>query len=333
MAKKSNNNSNNNSKSKKPRSRNARKRSGNGGNAVQQNVKYAQLLDDPCNGPTDLGHRFSGEIGFVQRFVSDGVLNVPATHTAGLVLFHPNSGTVLAYSITSSSTTQPIAISSFVTNGALPGPGAAYLTGAADKVRAYAACVQAFPSAVSITNLTGEYAVGVISLSACFGTYSVDNFFTMLAGRGAMMKRKTEIKWFPGAMDNKYSIYNSVASSVDSSDTNVIALAYRGYPAATALSIRCTNVVEWCPRPAVGIAPTQQTAPELKHNDVVAALHRSRPSWLHNLGESFGHAAGNFVGGLTEDIGKVARYGARRAMSYGVASLENAIGSGLMLTL
>lgn len=329
MAKKQNNNG----RAKKPRARAGRRRGGKSSDAVQQNLKYAQLLEDPCNGPTDLGHRFVGEIGFVQRFVSDGVLNVPASHTAGLVLFHPNSGTVLGYSIASSTTTQPINITSFVTNGALPGPGAGYLTGTADKVRAYAACVQAFPSAVSITNLTGEYAVGVVSLSACFGTYSVDNFFTMLAGRGAMMKRKTEIKWFPGAMDNKYSVYGSASTSVDTSDTNVIALAYRGYPAATALSVRLTNVVEWCPRPAVGIAPTQQTAPELKHNDVVAALHRSRPSWLHNLGESFGHAAGNFVGGLTEDVGKVVRYGARKAMSYGVASLENAIGSGLMLTL
>lgn len=293
------------------------------------NAKYAQLLLDPCNADVSLEKRYRGERGFIQRFVSDGTVNTTAGNTAGFVLFHPNSDAVFTFSAATSGTATTISLGSYILNGALPGPGQNYLSTNADKLRAYAACIQAYPSAVSITNLTGEYAVGVISLSATFGTWSTDSFFAMLSGRGAMTKRRTECKWYPGALDDRYSGFNA-NTSIDATDTNVIVLAYRGYVSGAALSIRLTTVVEWTPRVAMGIAPTQTTSHPLKHDEVVAAIHHKKSSWLHNLGEEFGHAASTFVGGMADDVFKGARYMARRGISEVVANLENAMIGGAM---
>lgn len=295
-------------------------------------AKYAALLQDPCNSNIDLEERYRGEQGFVQRFVSDGTINTTAGHTAGFVLFHPNSDTVVSFSAPASNTTLAISLPTYALAGGIPGPGQSYLTSAADKIRAYAACIQAYPSAVSITNLTGEYAVGVISMSATFGTWSTDSFFTMLSGRGAMTKSRTECKWYPGSLDDRYSGFNANLT-IDPTDTNVIVLAYRGYPAAAALSIRLTTVLEWTPRVALGISPTQTTSKPLPHDHVVATLHAHKPTWLHNLGEAFGSAASTFLGGVAHDAAKVGRYLAQRGMAAGVSRLESAVLGGAMALL
>jgi hypothetical protein len=294
---------------------------------------YARLLQDPCDGPTDLAARYRGEAGFVQRFVSDGTMNIGTGHTAGYVLFHPNSGSVVTVSGPGGSTTAVISLSTYALAAAsLPGPGAAYLTGAADKLRAYAACVQAYPSAVSITNMTGEFACGVISMSSTFGTWSADSFFTMLAGRGIINKSRVEVKWYPGSLDDRYSQFN-VNTTLDPSDTNVIVLAYRGYPASAALSIRLTTVVEWTPKVAIGVAPTQTTSPTLPHDDIIHAIHSKRPGWLHNLSESVGHATGNFVGGVAQDLAKAGRYAAQKGLAKGLSKLESAMFDGALMLL
>lgn len=290
---------------------------------------YAQLIQDPCNGPTDLQHRYKGEQGFIQRFVSDGTFNTTAGVTSGFICFHPNSGSVVTFAAPTSSTTTPITLASYVLGGGVPGPGTSYLAGAADKTRTYAACLQAYPSAVSITNLVGEYAVGCVSMSTTFGTVSADSFFTLLAGRGAMTKKKTEIKWFPGGMDDRYMQYN-VNTTIDPSDTNVIVLAYRGYVAAAALSIRLTNVVEWTPKAAIGIAPTQTTTTPLPHDAIIASVHNKNPGWIHNLESDLSTAASGFVGGLAKDVASAGRYAARKGMSYGLSRLENMIIGGSM---
>lgn len=284
-------------------------------------LAYARLLKDPCNASTALEAYYPGEKGFVQRFIADIVTNTTAGHTSGVILFHPNSDGLVTVSAAASSGTFVLNAGSYTLSAS---PGQAFLTGAANKTRSLAACVQCFPSAVSVTNMTGEYAMGVISMSSSFGTLSTDNFFNILSNRGNMTKEKAECKWYPGALDDRYSQWN-VISAVDTSDTNVIAIAYRGYPAGAALSIRLTNVLEWTPNTSAGLTATNQVSTGVNHNNVVAAMQKQNPHWYHNLT----HEASNLVGGLAHDAGRVVRYGARRALSYGVANLERSLGSAM----
>jgi len=284
-------------------------------------LAYAQLLRDPCNASTSLEAYYPGEKGFVQRFIADIVTNTTAGHTSGVILFHPNSDGLATLSAAASSGTFVLNAGSYTLSSS---PGQAFLTGAANKTRSLAACVQCFPSAVSVTNMTGEYAMGVVSMSSTFGTLSTDNFFNILSNRGNMTKEKAECKWYPGALDDRYSQWN-VISAVDSSDTNVIAIAYRGYPAGAALSIRFTNVVEWTPNTSAGLTATNQVSTGVNHNNVVAALQKHDPHWYHNLSRE----ASNFASGFAQDASKVARYGARRVFSYGLATLERSLGSAM----
>lgn len=317
MTKKQNNNKSKNASKRAPR----RRRMVLGAPATDHVAAYAQLLRDPCNANTALAAYYPGEKGFVQRFISDISINTTAGHTSGLILFHPNSNGLFTVTAASSASASPINLGSYIL-GLSPGQG--FLSGAASKTRALAACTQCFPSAVSVTNMTGEYAMGIISMSNTFGTVSVDNFFNILSNRGNMTKEKAECKWFPGAMDDRYVPWNT-NTNIDTSDTNVIAVAYRGYPAGAALSVRLTNVIEWTPNTSVGLSATNQVSAGVNHNNVVAAMQRQNPHWYHNLS----HEASNLIGGLAHDAGKVVRYGARRALSYGVASLERSLGSAM----
>lgn len=256
---------------------------------IAQVEKYAQLLFDPCNADYDIDAGYGGEKGFIQRVVGDFTVNAVASQTAGLVVLHPQTGLASTVTVAASGTAFAFALANFSLNPATPGGG--FLAGVAEKTRAYASCISVFPAAVSLTNITGEFAMGVMSMDTLFSaTQSVDNVFTLLTIRGAIQKVQTDIKWFPGTMDDRYALWNAPLQ-VDTSDTNVIVLAYRGYPAGLALSCRTTSVVEWTARSAGGLSVTDTTRPALPVANIVAAMHKKYPRWLRNIGDAAGAAA------------------------------------------
>lgn len=251
--------------------------------------KYAELLFDPCNADNELDYGYGGEKGFIQRLVADSQVNTAAGQTAGLIALHPQTGQGFATSQANGSTPFACALGNFTLGAITPGQG--FLAGVAEKTRSYAACISVFPAAVSLTNITGEYAMGVCSFDTLFNpALTVDAVFTLLTLRGSIEKHQTDIKWFPGTMDDRYNAWNNNLS-IDTSDTNVVVYAYRSYPAALPLSVRTTNNVEWTPRTAGGLAITDQTRPALKTSNVVATMHRRNPKWLRNIADSMGRAA------------------------------------------
>lgn len=251
--------------------------------------KYAELLFDPCNADNELDYGYGGEKGFIQRVVSDSQVNTAAGQTAGVIILHPQTGLGFATSQVAGGTTFVCQQANFTLANITPGLG--FLAGVAEKTRSYAACISVFPASVSLTNMTGEYAMGVCSLDTVFSnTQTVDNIFTLLTLRGSVEKHQMDIKWFPGAMDDRYHQWN-VQTNIDASDTNVVIYAYRSFPAALPLSVRTTNNVEWTARTAGGLAITDQTRPALKTSNVVATMHRKNPKWLRNIGDSVGRAA------------------------------------------
>jgi len=290
--------------------------------------RYMALLNDPCNADTDLQAVYPGEGGFIQRFISDGTLNSVAagTATSGVILFHPNSGGVYSSFQNDPTNGIPISLGSYIlaSTGFPQAPGQTFLTGSAAKIRALAACVSVLPSAVSVTNMTGEVACGVTSLDSTFGTNSVNDFFALFAARAALTKKQVDCKWYPGAFDDRYSTWNS-NTSIDSSDTNVIGIAWRGYPVNAALSARLTSVVEWTPRLKSGLPPSNQVKPSIDHNNAVATLQQAKPDWWHNLG-----AAANYTTNFLWKHGgeKLAKFGSelasQKAAQYLIGAMEEA---------
>jgi len=148
---------------------NKKKKRGNGGRRKRTAVTmgystYQELLNNPCNA-TPRSY-YGGDKGVVQRFVQDVTLNTSvSTLTSGYIVFQPAKNGYLYGGQTASSST--IAPTLFV------GPAAPWLAIAASKLRPLAACVQVIPSAVSMTNMTGEIGVAVISQDSIttVGTY------------------------------------------------------------------------------------------------------------------------------------------------------------------
>lgn len=303
MAKKNNKNkgANGRPKARAPRKRGARPQ----GTPASG---FLSLLQDPCNGPID--SHYGGEKGIVQRFVQDFTLNATPGDTCGYLVFCPAQNVYLRFQRAS----DDLAGSPTST----PGPGVPFLNGSARKIRSLAACVTVLPAAVSMTNMTGEIAVGNISWNTieASGTYSVAQVFQLTNTRAVIAKRKYDVKWYPQLMDATYAPYSSggAGSLSDPSDHNAIIIAWRGYPAGAALSFRLTNVIEWTPAHGTGIAATTMPAPAVDHQNLAAMLHRYNPSWWHDVVEHAGQEAGKGLKFLTS-------LGVRSAVRYGMSAL------------
>lgn len=305
--------------------------------AMSHSARYAALLMDPCNADPQLDGAYGGEKGYIQRFVADGTLNtVPSgTATSGFIAFHPNGAGVATSYQADPTNNFTISLSSYLLapTQSPQYPGVAFLAGTAQKQRAIAACASIVPSALSITNMVGEVSVGVISLESTFGTYNVNDLFTLLGAKAALTKKNYEVKWYPGALDDRFSTWNS-SVTVDASDTNVIVVAWRGYPSNTALSCRLTGVVEWTPRVKAGLPPSNQVRTEINHNNVVSALQTAKPHWWHNLGDAatattdfiWKHGGKQFAGFTTQLVSQKA---AQKVLGY----VEGAAMEGALLAL
>jgi hypothetical protein len=273
---------------------------------------YQQLLDDPCT--ANLFSPYGGEKGFVQRFVQDLTVNTPAGSTAGFITICPSTNNVLTVNVATSNTAQLPTITA--------GPGASYLAANASKIRAISCCIQVIPAAVSYNSLTGEIgafvtAQSTLSLGLTANTYSPDGVLQLCPVRSVLAKKQYEAKWFPGSLEHAYSgalQANAGQFGADESDVNIVGMVWRGYPAATALNVRITTVVEWVPRSNLGIAVT--SAPGAPQNSLGEAfqLHTMAPNWWHNL-----------LGDLGDDAMKAARYVGRKAIAYGAGALERGL--------
>lgn len=326
-------------KAKKPANaprRRTRQRRARGPALSAKELNLAQLLADPCNAnaPTGL---YSGEIGIVERFIQENTM-VSSGNTAAYQIYHPNTGWIQFSNVATSA----VASASTFTNATAP--GTTFLTTNAQKVRGLAACMQVVCSSLSITAITGEVAVGVLSCDTLKknGTISVDTLFSLLQGRAALTRDIKEVKWFPGLRDNSYSTYTAGAteaiwdtSGSDFSDTNVLVVAIRNVPLGTVVNVRITGVLEWTPKPVLGLVPKTGGAAGGNHMAASQALHQTNPSWWNNLAHSAGTMAAAMGSQYMAAFGKstgegLTQYITRSAPSYITMAEESAP---LLLTL
>lgn len=275
--------------------------------------EYQATLLDPCSGPVK--SHYSGEEGICQRFVQDLTMNTGAGATAGFMFFAPASNSFQSNGATTSS--GPIVSAGFA------GPGQTFLTASASKLRAFSACVTLVPSAVSMTNMTGEIGVAIVSVNTIVtgGTYTVDGLFQLTQKRAVLAKEEYDVKWFPGGLDHTYApIVGGSIALQDTADSNGILVVYRGFPAAIPLSVRLTTNVEWTPIPAIGTAVSSIPRQGVDVHKQANQLHRQNPGWWHRFGAEIGNQIMNYGGAA-----------ARFAATQGVQYIKRA--APLMLTL
>lgn len=290
---------------------------------------YKQLLMDPCNGPVH--SVYPGEEGIVQRFVSDFTVNTAVGSTSGYLVFIPASNVVARTDQATSSTA--------AFPGTQAGPGASFLGATSAKLRPVAACVTMIPSAVSYNTLTGEMATANISANTVSGTTSLspDQVFQLCSTRTVLSKRSYDSKWYPNKLDGTYSPNAGGASAGtytlgDPADNNAIVIAWRGYPAAVALSVRLTLVAEWTPSAGQGLAVT--TAPRLGENYErhAAELHNASPHWWTDI---FSDIASHGLQEIGRGLKYVTSMGVQQGVKYATNNLmpQLARAAPLLLTL
>lgn len=245
----------------------------------KKQVEHATLLQRPFVAPAsgaNLGY-YSGEQGTINRFVVDFGLGTGAAQTALAIVLHPNTGYFYSTAVAASTT----AITVTPAWNSTYSPGYTYLNTNASKQRALASAIKFAVPSLSVTTLTGEFAIGVVSYDTATSFTTIDQFFTHAASRANLSKDYHEVRWYPGAFDDKYSTVSASATGTDGSDTNVVFLVMRGLPASTPTSIQFTSVVEWTPKPGTGVAPSMTHSAGTNHQQTVEVLNSHTPGWHH----------------------------------------------------
>lgn len=280
---------------KKGKPRASRRRSTPISSAAGIRSAYAQLLISPDSGMVPPTGVYDGELGNFKRFVSSLTFNTVVGHTCGLLTFCPGTGNGFAVSSTASN----IGVTFSSTNVGFP--GATYLGANALKVRGIASVLELIPSAASITNITGEVAAGFGTPGLVSGTSTVDNLFDISKAYGPIERKAYRSCWSPSGLDHTYEVYNTGATE----DRNVAWVAYRGWPAGVAITVRMTYVVEYVVKPNVGSPPTGRNSQALGHHDVISVLQTRDSHWHHNIKSD----ARELGGLMLHDVGRFARAG------------------------
>ncbi|APG76491.1 hypothetical protein 2 [Hubei tombus-like virus 9] len=310
----------------KPRARRSRKQ-GKKSSAVpvpKRMLELAELLHNPCDADIPRGI-YPGEVGAVERFIWEQAF-VGVNNTACFYAFHPNTGAI----IYSNQTTSSGALA--MTTTASFAPGQTFLSANAAKVRGLAACIQVACSSLSVTAITGEISLGVLTADVVTNnllTTTTDQWFNMLQARGPISRDIKEVKWYPGLRDNSFTTYNGSLNSLatlqatgsDLSDTHVVCIAIRNVPVGTTINVRTTYVAEWSPKLTVGITPSTAVSPGTNHLAAANILHKSKPNWFHNAGSGLGNAASGFATAFMQSVGQNA---ADQTMKYITSAGANA---------
>lgn len=280
-------------------------------NPVQ--AAHATLLQRPFSSPIhQAGSIYDGEQGAYTKFHQAYQGGTGAGQAAYVFALHPNTNYAYSAAVTGGAST----ITPGLTFTSTASPGQATLLASAQKMRGIAAAIRLAMPSLSLTNMVGEFAVGVISADTFVATTTIDQLFTFAQGKGNVTRDLHEVRWYPGSFDSKYSsVTNSTLASTgsDLNDTNVVYVALRGIPASTAVLTESITITEWTPRPGSGMAVSSQTSSGSDHQHTIQTLHNAAPGWHHTakntaerLLEDGIHGAGKFAGAMGRKIGSAA---------------------------
>lgn len=274
----------------------------------------ANLPSTPCI--------YEGEQGTINRFVVDGTVNLGATNTAALYIFHPNTGGV--FSIAVNAPSDNLGAIGLQTTLALT-PGFNTLTSVAQKQRTVASALRMTIPGLSLTTIVGEFAFGVASLDTVLNFTTVNSAFQYSQARHNVTRDLHELRWYPGAFDSRYATViagaNVVAlSGTDANDTNAMFFAVRGLPVSTIVGVTTTNVVEWTPRPQSGLSVSGASSAGTNHQHTVDTLHKHSPGWHHTAKQTAERLLEDTVRDIGEKAGPKLRLAAGKIFEGGLAA-------------
>jgi len=259
-------------------------------------VAAAKMLEDPCNATLSEAC-YRGDQGYRNRFVASAVYGGGAGQNALAVVYSPTAN---AYYF---STTVGSGVTGTWTT--VSGPGASFVGSNASGIRSLGACLQATPNAANLSTSGQVYTavVSTASIGLLSGTSpSCDSLAQLCNKYGKInIDAPMETKWIPASSDEDFQPPNVLPT--DATDSNIILMVFIGFPAASGITLRFTNIIEWKPLANLGIAtesflgnPSRNTIEHVKQ-----ALRSKDPNWWSNVGKGAysvlrGYATGGTMG-------------------------------------
>lgn len=272
--------------------------------------KHAMMLYDPCSAQLAQSV-YTGDQGYVNRFVSNFTIGSGAGETAFVLVLKPGNGVLYQSGAANGASALTIGFSTVNV------PGAGFLGTNASKQRSVAACFAVRPIAAP-SSATGTLYYGVVNAqSVALGTITSANqlidLCTESVSSSQALMAPLEVKWSPGGFDDRYTV--PATNADDDSDRNVILVVGTGFNAATGINVRGVAIQEWIPKVGLGIN-NDATSTKNSTCDIACVLRnlkRKDTDWWWSLGKSAlkitkSMATGYYSGGVVGAIGAGLKY-------------------------
>lgn len=273
-------------------------------------LQTMKMYQDPC-GASLVPTVYPGDRGYVNRFTSSFNGGTGTGETASIVIFKP--GVNVMYNGAGATGATAVTVNFADTQA----PGAAFLNANATKCRCTGACLQVRPNAAP-TDGTGQIYFGVIPASSVLeaSTPNANELISLLSNTVTVsqaLMEPLEVKWSPGAFDDRYCPTTGVTGD-DDSDRNVIVIVSVGLKAASGLNFRATGIYEWAPSRTIATIDSTAISPSrCDFGCILRNLKRKDPEWWWQLGikalrNTAGVVQGYYTGGPMGAVRKLAAF-------------------------
>lgn len=245
-------------------------------------AKAAHMYYDPC-GSELVPTVYPGDRGYLNRFSVNFNAAQAAGETCTIYAFKPGNNLAAEHSTATSGTNI-----TFVYQDARA-PGALFLNGQATKARCAGACVVVRPNA-SPSNATGMLYFGNLPAQSIVngGITTLDAIIPQLTHSCSVSQavmQPLEVKWSPGAFDDRYSPVAGITAD-DDTDRNILVVVAVGLPAASGINFRSTAIYEYTPvLNGASIDSTSVAPSRCDFSCILRNLKRKDAEWWFSLGK------------------------------------------------
>lgn len=268
-------------------------------------ISAAEMLADPCNSTLAPGC-YTGDQGFKTRLVRNIIAANGAGITSVAIAYIPGASVVWV-----NASAAPSGLTAWTNLGVI---GGSYLSANASAVRSLGACLSTTPNAANLA-VSGQVFTNIVPASSInfTTTDSMDNLAALCSSYGkVVIDSPIETKFVPSAADENY---NTPGVVTDFGDSNVVLQVFVGLPAATGLTCRLTNIVEWKPVNGLSLVtesflgnPSRNTIEHVKEY-----MRKKNPKWFTNVGSMAysvirGYATGGTMGATAAAMRAVSNF-------------------------
>lgn len=270
----------------------------------------ARMYADPC-GADLVPTVYSGDRGYINRFVANASVAITAGDTSLILLIKPGNQTAFFRADTAPTTPGAIGYDNSIF------PGRSFYTSNASKARCAGYCINVRPNSAP-NNATGTIYFGNINASAVpnLASITASGLIPLLSESvscSQALMQPLEVKWSPGGFDDRYNTIGTITD--DDSDRNVLCIVVLGLPAASGMQIRQTVITEWSPANALTVTnDATAVKPSVCDKDcILRHLKRKDSAWWWKLGHKVldvgkSVGMGYYTGGAVGALGAAVRF-------------------------